>query len=94
MACNMLAVSGAFLVGLTSLHVVVLTNLGALAAGAFYDRHFRRSSAMLLSNSKSVASTEAIPVQVDSPASASPRMSTRSDNRLSHRQTDFQGKKS
>jgi E1-E2 ATPase/Heavy metal associated domain 2 len=48
MACNMLAVSGAFLIGLTSLHVVVLTNLGALAAGALYSRHVKRSSEMLL----------------------------------------------
>ena len=47
-ACNMLAVSGAFLVGLTSLHVVVLTNLGALAASALYSRHLQRSSQMLL----------------------------------------------
>jgi hypothetical protein len=44
----MLAVSGAFLVGLTSLHVVVLTNLGALAASALYSRHVRLSSQMLL----------------------------------------------
>ena len=47
-ACNTLAVSGAFLVGLTSLHVVVLTNLGALAASALYSRHLQRSSQMLL----------------------------------------------
>ena len=58
-ACNMLAVSGAFLVGLTSLHVVVLTNLGALAAGAFYSRHLKRSSVMLLSNAKPDGPTEA-----------------------------------
>ena len=53
MACNVLAISGAFLVGLTSLHVVVLTNLGALAAGALYDRHLRRSSLILSSSPQS-----------------------------------------
>lgn len=47
MACNILAISGAFLVGLTSLHVVLITNLGALAVGALYDRHVKRSSQIL-----------------------------------------------
>lgn len=46
-ACNALAISGAFLAGLTSLHVVVITNLGALAAGMLYDRHLKRSSQIL-----------------------------------------------
>ena len=45
--CNALAISGAFLVGLTSLHVVLLTNLGALAAGLLHNRHFRNSKRML-----------------------------------------------
>ncbi|MDB5335716.1 MAG: copA [Planctomycetaceae bacterium] len=49
LACNTLAISGAFLVGLTSLHVVVLTNIGALAAGAMYGRHMRHSSRLLAS---------------------------------------------
>lgn len=47
LACNTLAISGAFLVGLTSLHVVMLTNIGALAAGAMYGRHMRRSRRLL-----------------------------------------------
>ena len=47
--CNALAISGAFIVGLTSLHVVVLTNLGMLAAGALYERHFRRAGRLLSS---------------------------------------------
>jgi hypothetical protein len=46
-ACNAIAISGAFLAGLTSLHVVVLTNIGALAAGVLYNRHLRRSTVML-----------------------------------------------
>ena len=45
--CNAVAISGAFLVGLTSLHVVVLTNLGALAAGLLYHQHVRNSSVLL-----------------------------------------------
>ena len=47
LGCNALAISGAFLVGLTSLHVVVLTNIGALAAGALYGRHMRHSDRLL-----------------------------------------------
>lgn len=47
LGCNALAISGAFLVGLTSLHVVVLTNIGALAAGAMYSRHMRRADRLL-----------------------------------------------
>ena len=67
-ACNMLAVSGAFLVGLTSLHVVVLTNLGALAAGALYSRHVNRSSLMLLPSSRPGLRIESDPFQVNSQA--------------------------
>lgn len=48
--CNALAISGAFLVGLTSLHVIVLTNAGVLAAGLFYERHVRRSKQLLLNH--------------------------------------------
>ena len=67
MTCNALAISGAFLVGLTSLHVVILTNLGALAAGAFYSRHLRRSSQML---------TRAASVELDSDPSQGPAGTT------------------
>ncbi len=63
-ACNMLAVSGAFLVGLTSLHVVVLTNLGALAASALYSRHLQRSSLMLLPNTQPGLQTPPNPFEV------------------------------
>jgi hypothetical protein len=49
--CNALAISGAFLVGLTSLHVVVLTNAGVLAAGLLCERHVRRSKDLLLNHS-------------------------------------------
>ncbi len=49
LACNSLAISGAFLIGLTSLHVVVLTNIGALAAGAMYGRHTQHASRLLCS---------------------------------------------
>jgi hypothetical protein len=49
--CNALAISGAFLVGLTSLHVIVLTNAGVLAAGLFYERQVRRSKQLLLNHS-------------------------------------------
>ena len=65
-ACNMLAVSGAFLVGLTSLHVVVLTNLGALAAGALYSRHVNRSGLMLSPDSQPGLRIEHAPLQVNS----------------------------
>lgn len=42
MTCNVASVAGAFLIGLTSLHVVALTNLGTLAAYAFFrDRSAR-----------------------------------------------------
>ena len=62
-ACNALAVSGAFLVGLTSLHVVLITNLGALAAGALYDRHLKRSSLMLSSTPGSTAGNDEMPME-------------------------------
>ena len=65
-ACNMLAVSGAFLVGLTSLHVVVLTNLGALAAGALYSRHVNRSGLMLSPDSQPGLRIEHAPLQFNS----------------------------
>ena len=47
LACNALAISGAFLIGLTSLHVVALTNAGVLAAGVLYERQVRRSKRLL-----------------------------------------------
>jgi hypothetical protein len=48
--CNAIAISGAFLVGLTSLHVILITNAGVLAAGLFYERHVRRSKHLLLTH--------------------------------------------
>ena len=63
-ACNMLAVSGAFLVGLTSLHVVLLTNLGAFAATALYDRQVKRSTQMILANTHPVTSTQFTPLNI------------------------------
>ena len=50
LTCNMMAISGAFLIGLTSLHVVALTNVGALAAGLFYERKVKRSQHLLWSH--------------------------------------------
>ena len=51
LACNALAISGAFLVGLTSLHVVAITNAGVLAAGLLYERQVRKSNRLLSSHS-------------------------------------------
>lgn len=43
MTCNLASVAGAFLAGLTSLHVIVLTNLGTWAAYSYFaDRPGRR----------------------------------------------------
>jgi len=47
LACNGLAISGAFLLGLTNLHVIAITNTGILAAGALHERRVRRSKALL-----------------------------------------------
>lgn len=46
-AFNSLAISGAFLAGFTSLHVVLLTNLGALTAGLLSNRHFKQAKVLL-----------------------------------------------
>lgn len=51
LACNGLAISGAFLLGLTNLHVIAITNTGILAAGALHERRVRRSKALLKSHS-------------------------------------------
>lgn len=51
LACNGLAISGAFLLGLTNLHVIAITNTGILAAGALHERRVRRSKALLRSHS-------------------------------------------
>lgn len=66
--CNALAVSGAFLIGLTSLHVLVVTNAGVLAAGLLYERHVRRSKHLLLNHSvaqkpSTLADDVLVPVQ-------------------------------
>ena len=58
LGCNALAISGAFLVGLTSLHVVVLTNIGALAAGAMYGRAMRRADRLLAARRERGLSTD------------------------------------
>jgi hypothetical protein len=50
LACNALAVSGAFLIGLTNLHVIALTNAGIFAAGVLHRRQFRRSREILSSH--------------------------------------------
>jgi len=47
LACNTLAISGAFLAGLTSLHVVALTNVGVLTAGLMCEGQVRRSRRLL-----------------------------------------------
>lgn len=51
LACNGLAISGAFLLGLTNLHVIAITNAGILAAGVLHERRMRRSNALLKSHS-------------------------------------------
>ena len=85
--CNALAISGAFLVGLTSLHVVLLTNLGALAAGMLHNRHFRTSK-MMLSMGQETATSESIdPEQLDSVNNplASAAIAPQNPSRMTHR---------
>lgn len=69
LTCNALAIGGAFLVGLTSLHVVLLTNIGALATGVLYNRHVKRSKALLDSHCvrKVPSAYESFPLAVESP---------------------------
>ncbi|MFO0919131.1 MAG: hypothetical protein U0872_12550 [Planctomycetaceae bacterium] len=47
LTCNLAAVLGAFAVGLTSLHVIVLTNLGTWAAYSYFNERLHRRSAPL-----------------------------------------------
>lgn len=75
--CNALAISGAFLVGLTSLHVVVLTNLGALAAGALYNQHLRRSSQLLTSVTQTAVNTDVSQGSGESSVSEKPSANVR-----------------
>lgn len=67
LACNGLAISGAFLLGLTNLHVIAITNTGILAAGALHERRVRRSKALLKSHSvhKPLPAAESIVVLPD-----------------------------
>lgn len=64
LACNGLAISGALIFGLTSLHVVGITNAGILAAGVLHERRIRRSNALLRSHSlqKSLPAAESFVV--------------------------------
>ena len=45
--CNVLAIAGALAIGLTSLHVVIITNLGSIAAVAFSARQLQQSGQAL-----------------------------------------------
>lgn len=72
LACNGLAITGAFLLGLTNLHVIAITNTGILAAGALHERRVRRSKALLKSHSvhKPLPAAESIDVLADDGAPA------------------------
>lgn len=66
-ACNALAITGAFLAGLTSLHVIALTNAGVLTAGVLYERQVRRSKRLLSTHSLNLPPTSPEHLEVVSP---------------------------